>query len=847
MMLSLWKLVLALAAVASLAEASDDEADRTRSGMSMTSCRDQDVHDFWDISRAAKQGFPVLRDMAVSIALVALMYFVQRYANKLFLKQTEDMALGTDTDKALGTILTNFSMKRVQSYRFRGLTTKTETATIEFRDLGTTVGGGKKTVLKGVTGTIYAGHLTAIMGPSGAGKTTFLNVLCGKTHDDGNWAVRGDVLVNGENKSIPDMKPVIGFVPQDDIVHEGLTVRENLMCSAHMRNPKGTPTEKIERIVADVVKVLQLEPQQNLLVGSRITGDGLSGGQRKRVNVGIELAATPTVLFLDEPTSGLDSTSSLMLMQQLKKMAQMGMTISMVIHQPRYSIFTVIDDVLLLGKGGRTVYIGPTEGAKAYFESKGFTMPANENPADWFMDVLSGAIEQKYSKIPVEKISETLFDAWEKDPQMQKNITQAAAGQVASAEEDGEKEILAQHCALAWREVAPDAHPLGQGDFMQFLTKCTGKSADPAVASEIIKRSNEYRSPRTPASITSMASTRSQDKTIELETFKAYLAAFDASTFGAHDYKDETSDSSDDESGLLSDDESGKLDRTETGFCKHFQIVTASSMIQWWRRNSQRLLFLGIVLAAGIFQGGMDRFVFDAARWSPAVHLNIQLALALLVGVYSLFCFSEDQPMYWREASHGLNRLAFFLGRTLIDTLDWYLMTFVLTFVYYMITVPKMHFRHFFISMLLVAWVASGWGYVIACWLPRILGPFSVCLLIFIMGGSFGAPQQMDVFLRGGFWEVIVDSFSFTRWSAAMSFQEYIHQAPPQKTSCWADTSIVVTGQYDLFKRYYDQANLLDIPRTWWWTPLIALLLQGLLLRGIAYFGLRFTNRNKQD
>merc|ERR1719277_1933114 len=129
---------------------------------------------------------------------------------------------------------------------------------------------------------------------------------------------------------------------------------------------------------------MQIDHIQNKIVGS-VEQRGISGGQRKRVNIGLELAAQPTVLFLDEPTSGLDSTSSLAVALSLKRMCQLGMSSIMVIHQPRYSLFTLFDDVLLLGKGGQTVYLGPSVGAKSYFEGLGFVMPANENPADWFM------------------------------------------------------------------------------------------------------------------------------------------------------------------------------------------------------------------------------------------------------------------------------------------------------------------------------------------------------------------------------------------------------------------------------------------------------------------------------
>jgi ABC-type multidrug transport system ATPase subunit len=148
----------------------------------------------------------------------------------------------------------------------------------------------------------------------------------------------------------------------------------------------------LSNIVVDVLSVLQIGHIQTSIVGS-VEERGISGGQRKRVNIGLELAATPTLLFLDEPTSGLDSTSSLAIIKSLKKLTELGMTIIMVIHQPRFSIFTLFDTVLLLAKGGRTAYLGPSVNAMEYFTSVGFAAPENDNPADWLMDVISGDVK----------------------------------------------------------------------------------------------------------------------------------------------------------------------------------------------------------------------------------------------------------------------------------------------------------------------------------------------------------------------------------------------------------------------------------------------------------------------
>jgi len=202
---------------------------------------------------------------------------------------------------------------------FKGFKKKAETVSLSFDKLGLNLRDGKR-VLDGVTGSFEAGKLVAIMGPSGAGKTTFMNVLCGKaTYGD----MVGEVLVNGQTCPVDSIKSITGFVPQDDIVHEKLTVRENIRYSAELRNPAGTPQETLTAIVTDVLSVLQMGHIQTSIVGG-VEERGISGGQRKRVNIGPELAASPTLLFLDEPTSGLDSMTSLDVVSILRRLADDG-------------------------------------------------------------------------------------------------------------------------------------------------------------------------------------------------------------------------------------------------------------------------------------------------------------------------------------------------------------------------------------------------------------------------------------------------------------------------------------------------------------------------------------------
>ncbi|KAI9739310.1 MAG: hypothetical protein M1834_007523 [Cirrosporium novae-zelandiae] len=268
----------------------------------------------------------------------------------------------------------------------RCIKTKEVGLSFDFDELSFEAKGHKK-ILSGVTGSIVSGSFWAIMGGSGAGKTTFLNVLMGKTKNTG-----GIVRVNGVRKDISEYKKVIGYVPQDDIVLPELTVRENILHSARIRLPSDWADRDIQAHVDSLISCLQLSHVQHSRVGDA-NRPVISGGQRKRVSIGIELAAAPMALFLDEPTSGLDATSAASIMRLLKAISRLGVTTVAIIHQPREQIFIGFDNLLLLGSG-RQLYAGPTREALAYFDRLGFTFPANSNPADTIMDIITGNGQQ---------------------------------------------------------------------------------------------------------------------------------------------------------------------------------------------------------------------------------------------------------------------------------------------------------------------------------------------------------------------------------------------------------------------------------------------------------------------
>ena len=174
----------------------------------------------------------------------------------------------------------------------------------------------------------------------------------------------------------------MGFVPQDDVMHRDLTVREVIKFYARLRLPRHFNAVVRERVIEDVIEALGLLNIEYSVIGDEAKR-GISGGQRKRVNVGMEMVGDPSLLFLDEPTSGLDSTTSYDLISALSKLAKKGVNVIAVLHQPSYQLYAMFDRVLLLGNGGRTVFLGNSKDALGYFQGISFELPHMMNPADF--------------------------------------------------------------------------------------------------------------------------------------------------------------------------------------------------------------------------------------------------------------------------------------------------------------------------------------------------------------------------------------------------------------------------------------------------------------------------------
>ncbi|KAF9430392.1 hypothetical protein BGZ94_007043 [Podila epigama] len=262
-------------------------------------------------------------------------------------------------------------------------TLNTEAASLEFRNVGYTLNKDGLEILKGISGSAPAGAVLAVMGPSGAGKSTLVDILAGKNK---GGKVSGQILLNGKHVHLSEIRRAVGYVDQEDTLPPTQTVYEAVLFSAMMRLPEAMPIYRVHERVVEVIEMLGLSHCSDRRIGN-VTTRGISGGEKRRVSIALELITRPPILILDEPTSGLDSYSAHMVVEQLCKLAQSKTTtVILTIHQPRSDIFAMFDHTLVVSKG-EALYFGPTNTAADYFNRRGLVCPNNYNIADYLLDI----------------------------------------------------------------------------------------------------------------------------------------------------------------------------------------------------------------------------------------------------------------------------------------------------------------------------------------------------------------------------------------------------------------------------------------------------------------------------
>ncbi|KAI8119325.1 ATP-binding cassette sub-family G member 4 [Lucilia cuprina] len=270
--------------------------------------------------------------------------------------------------------------------RFSNLPTR-EPIDMEFKNLSLTVNlgfrRGNKEILHNVSGKFPGSQLIAIMGPSGAGKSTLLDALSGfKT-----TGVNGSLLVNGRRRDLATFRRMSCYITQDDRLQPLLTVNENMHIAADLKLGPNVSYEEKEARIEDILLLLGLYEHDQTMTKR------LSGGQKKRLSIAMELINNPTVMFLDEPTTGLDSSSCTKVLELCKKLAQQGRTIICTIHQPTAKLFQIFDQVYVLA-AGNCVYQGSTARLVPFLQTVDLPCPMYHNPADYIIELACGEYGQ---------------------------------------------------------------------------------------------------------------------------------------------------------------------------------------------------------------------------------------------------------------------------------------------------------------------------------------------------------------------------------------------------------------------------------------------------------------------
>lgn len=244
-------------------------------------------------------------------------------------------------------------------------------------------GNNMKVLLNDISGEARESEIMAVLGASGSGKSTLIDALADRISRE---SLKGNVTLNGEVLESKVLKVISAYVMQDDLLFPMLTVEETLMFSAEFRLPRTLSKSKKKARVQALIDQLGLRNAANTVIGDE-GHRGVSGGERRRVSIGIDIIHDPIVLFLDEPTSGLDSTSAYMVVKVLQRIAQSGSIVIMSIHQPSYRILSLLDRLIILSRG-HTVFTSPPSSLQQFFAEFGNPIPENENRIEFALDFI---------------------------------------------------------------------------------------------------------------------------------------------------------------------------------------------------------------------------------------------------------------------------------------------------------------------------------------------------------------------------------------------------------------------------------------------------------------------------
>ncbi|CAB0036165.1 unnamed protein product [Trichogramma brassicae] len=650
---------------------------------------------------------------------------------------------------------------------------------LAFTDLTYTVREGRKsnvkTILKCVSGRLRSGELTAIMGPSGAGKSTLLNILTGyKT-----TGMEGSITMNGHERNLSAFRKLSAYIMQDNQLHGNLTVQEAMKVAASLKLSRHVDELEKEEVIQEILDTLGLADHRKTMTFN------LSGGQKKRLSIALELVNNPPIMFFDEPTSGLDSSSCFQCISLLKTLARGGRTIICTIHQPSARLFEMFDALYTLAEG-QCVYQGSTSQLVPFLSSLGLNCPSYHNPASFIIEVSCGEYGDNIKNL-VNAIRNGKSDVREGYPFPEKeqlnnaDIKELENGTIEGTNVNAVKDKNDASCI---EEKFCD---------VKSNEKNNGTIMNAFATNDIVKQSN--------------------DVAITLEA----------------DSKDFVTDS------LLEDSLEGVPERYPTSELAQFWIVLKRTLL--FSRRDWTLMYLR--LFAHLLVGFLiSALYYDIGNDASKVLSNLgflffnMLFLMYTSMTITILSFPLEMPVLLKENFNRWYSLkSYYLAITVSDIpFQAIFCIMYVSIVYFLTSQPAelCRFSMFLGTCLLISFVAQSVGLVVGAAMN-------------VQNGVFLAPVMSVPFLLFSGFFVSFDAIPvYLRWITYLSYIRYGFEGTALATYSFNRTKLLCTSEYCHLKRPETVLEELDMTKADFTLDVLALLLIFVVLRITAYLFLRW-------
>lgn len=635
--------------------------------------------------------------------------------------------------------------------------------------------GGKsnaKTILKSVSGRLRSGELTAIMGPSGAGKSTLLNILTGYK----STGVEGSITMNGHERNLSAFRKLSCYIMQDNQLHANLTVAEAMKVASNLKLGSHVGKEEKEEVIQEILETLGLSEHRRTMTSN------LSGGQKKRLSIALELVNNPPIMFFDEPTSGLDSSSCFQCISLLKTLARGGRTIICTIHQPSARLFEMFDALYTLAEG-QCVYQGSTSQLVPFLRNIGLNCPSYHNPASFIIEVSCGEYGDNIKNL-VNAIKNGKYDIREGHP-FPENKSDRLNNESYSKGEDGEERA-------AEEKDKNDISNL-QEKFQEDKAKeINNKGIIPVFATNDIAK---------------------QEVAIPMDVEK----------------KDNA------DVALLDDSIVVTPERYPTSECQQFWIVLKRTLL--FSRRDWTLMYLRLFahILVGLLIGAL---YYDIGNDGAKVLSNLgflffnMLFLMYTSMTITILSFPLELPVLLKENFNRWYSLkAYYLAITVSDIpFQAIFCIMYVSIVYFMTSQPPvmMRFSMFLGTCLLISFVAQSVGLVVGAAMN-------------VQNGVFLAPVMSVPFLLFSGFFVSFDAIPvYLRWITYLSYIRYGFEGTALATYSFGREKLKCFQVYCHFKNPETTLEELDMLDADFTLDILALLLIFLVLRIAAYLFLRW-------